>query len=283
MNLSQRRLMLFCASTFLGASLLYLSPGGIDAEHWSWYRSSWATVALVVLFGGHLLLLFGLGARFARVADHVAVAAPIVWTAPAVVLKPVLTAGRAPLPLDHLLLAGPLLLLLSALASAGMLPAERRAMARLGLVVPLVAMVFLAAVRWGELADQEEVVASGRVEELVRALADRVGEDVAAHGRPSADGSAWLARLAAPGWSERDGLWFWAPRDGLEPTCLRLRYRPPTAEDGPWATILETVPVRLVSRRARRFSGTITGDGGVTFTWPDGPPEAVERRRAAVP
>jgi len=148
----------------------------------------------------------------------------------------------------------------------------------------VLALVGLLAVGWAARAEKlrrEQEVANGRVELLLRELADAIGRDTAAHGPPPAESAAWLQdRLRVPGWQiTTHGDWYWAPAPGLAPGPLRLRYSAPDASASAWAVVLRTVPQPLIGRDSRPFEAELTADGGLTWVWPQGPPPAVAARQ----
>ncbi|MBI2298676.1 MAG: hypothetical protein HYU66_06950 [Armatimonadetes bacterium] len=250
------------------------APGHFDAEHWSRYDPRWWEAALG-LTGLHTLLMVLLARRLEPGNAQVAWLAPVAWVTPLVVLKPALTDLPQLGGLGWPLLAGQaaLLVVVVVLATGACGGDDWRTLILAGWVALLAPAGWLG-VRYGELAAQEEVVVSGRVESVVRDLGRRVGVDTALNGPPPLDGAAWLDRVKAPNWYAAGDAWYWAPAPGVGAGPVRLRYTPPDPAD-PFRPVLTGEPATLLRRAARPFQCSIAADGGLTWIWPQGPPPGV--------
>lgn len=260
------------AGALFATALLVTAPTGLGrswraAEAGSRYLlHPWPLYAALLFLAAVLKPDLGRGSARLR-----AFALPVLGTTPALLLK-----TECANPTGWLVLEGLLAIVLVGLAG--------RELGRPKTAAAL-ALVGLLAVTWAARAEKlrrEREVADGRVELLLRELADAIGRDTAAHGSPPADSRAWLARLAVPGWQVTEhGDWYWAPAEGLAPGALRLRYSPPDASAADWAVVLRTVPQPLRGRDSRPFEAELTLDGAVAWSWPSGPPPAVAARLKA--
>lgn len=264
----------------IGAAVVWWLPSSFDSERWSLCDPGWRRAALALL-AGHAAVTARLGAQ-SRLGARWAAIIPVLLTCPALLGKALLT--RLPLPRgDILALVAPFLAAAIGGGLVGRMVAAQPAKATVvALATALLGVAIWPGVRYGELSAQEELVVSGRVEEVLRDLAARISRDSSEAGLPPADGGAWLReRLLAEGWYEAEGLWWWAPAEGVGPGPVRLRYQPPQPDDPPWAVVLTSVPVTFVRRDAKPFEAQITLDGGVQWLWPAGPPPPVAERSGA--
>lgn len=263
------------------AGLLWLAPSNLDAEHWSLAEPRWRQIELgVALCYAVLASLAAWRLRPRRLGFLL----PLLLVTPSVLLKPAATGLPDWHPVTPLWLL--LQLVLSAVAvglAAGLLSAPPRARAAwVAALVAAVGPLLWLGVRWGELSDEHETVASGRVEALVRALAQRVGDDVYRHGNPPPTAAAWVERLGLAGWFA-DGEWvYWAPCEGAGAGPVKLRYTPPAPDSGEGMTVLSTAPGPVFGYGARPFAASIGTDGSLRWSWPAGAPPAVEQQRRAV-
>lgn len=260
----------------LAVALLLQREGHLDAERWSRYDPTWrhAAWALLLLYG---LALLAVTLRLRPAGPRHGAVIPLLLAAPAILLKPEATDLAAWTRPFWLLTALPLCLLLVHLGLRAVGAGRRRL-----LLLSLVGLLLLGGLRFGERCAMEEVIASGEVENLLRRLADRLGDATAAAGPPAGEVGEWLKNELGPAdWYVDGDLWYWAPAPGVAPTAVRLRYHTPEA-GSLWSVALTAEPYRPICPRARPYTAEITWDGGIAWSWPEGPPAAVVERRAAV-
>jgi len=256
------------AGAMLATGLLAAAPSGLGG---SWRAADAASLYLLSPWPVFALLVFVASVAKQDQDGLRAFGFPVLAATPALLLKLDLAAPNG-------WLVPQVVLSLGLVAMAG------RAIERPQMAATL-ALVGLLAVGWAaraELLRREAEVANGRVELLLRELAEAVGNDTAQHGPPPTDSRVWLERLRLSGWQVADnGDWYWAPDERLAPGAVRLRYSAPDATASAWAVVLRAVPQPMIGRDSRPFEAEITLDGAITWSWPNGPPPAVAAREAA--
>jgi len=267
--MSQRNWPLALAGSLFAAALLVSAPSGLGrswraAEAGSRYlMSPWPLFAALLFIAAAIKGEQGQGSARLR-----AFALPVLATTPALLLKvdcynP--TWWLLPKGLAAILLAG----------IAGRELGRPRTAA-------VLALVGLLAVGWAARAEKlrrEQEVANGRVELLLRELADAIGRDTAATARRRPSPRPAPGPLRVPGWQiTTHGDWYWGAgaRFGARSAAAALQRA--RASASAWAVVLRTVPSPDRSRQPA-VRAELTADGGLTWVWPQGPPPAVAARQ----
>ncbi len=267
--MSQRNWPLALAGSLFAAALLVSAPSGLGrswraAEAGSRYlMSPWPLFAALLFIAAAIKGEQGQGSARLR-----AFALPVLATTPALLLKvdcynP--TWWLLPKGLAAILLAG----------IAGRELGRPRTAA-------VLALVGLLAVGWAARAEKlrrEQEVANGRVELLLRELADAIGRDTAATARRRPSPRPAPGPLRVPGWQiTTHGAGTGRRRPVWRPVrCGCATARPSLGLGlGRGPADGATSPDRS---RQPAVRAELTADGGLTWVWPQGPPPAVAARQ----